>query len=370
MPTRAAPQDQAELAKLIAQLFDMKLAPHDANCCDTDPTRPSSTRGAAILYTILAGQRSELLICQPANDFASSAEPASILYKGISTSASTPPMAPFVISCANVRVPRIIYGTAWKKAATENLVSLAIQNGFRGIDTACQPKHYEEAGVGAGVAASMTKGLTRTDLYLQTKFTSISGQDTTRIPYDPKAPLSDQVAQSIAASLKNLQTDYLDCVLLHSPMPTMAQSLSVWKTLESFVDAGQIRQLGISNCYRLADLENLHQASRIKPAVLQNRFYADTHYDRELRSYCNQSEIIYQSFWTLSANPHLLTHKTMTALARNHNRTAAQILFRYLVSIGVVPLTGTKSEAHMRDDLAIFSFELTGDELSAIDALC
>jgi diketogulonate reductase-like aldo/keto reductase len=76
----------------------------------------------------------------------------------------------FVSSISNIRVPRIIYGTAWKKDATEKLVSLALQNGIRGIDTACQPKHYHEAGVGAGVAASMKKnGLTRADLYLRTK---------------------------------------------------------------------------------------------------------------------------------------------------------------------------------------------------------
>ena len=275
----------------------------------------------------------------------------------------------FILSNSKVRVPQIIYGTAWKKTATERLVGLAIQNGFRGIDTACQPKHYEEAAVGAGVAAGMRKGLTRADFYLQTKFTSLSGQDPLRVPYDPAAPLRDQVAQSIAASLKNLQTDYLDCVLLHSPMPTTAQTLSAWRALESFVAGGQIRQLGISNCYRVADLESLHQASRIKPAILQNRFYADTHYDRVIRIYCNQCQIIYQSFWTLSANPHLLTHKTMTTLAAKHHRTPAQVLFRYLVAIGVVPLTGTKSEAHMRDDLAIFSFELSDGELEAIAAI-
>jgi diketogulonate reductase-like aldo/keto reductase len=125
----------------------------------------------------------------------------------------------------------------------------------------------------------------------------------------------------------------------------------------------------VPSARRLADLESLHQASRIKPAVLQNRFYADTDYDREIRGYCNQTQIIYQSFWSLSANPHLLTHRTMTAIASKHNRSAAQILFRYLVAIGVVPLTGTKAESHMRDDLAIFSFELSDEELRAIDAL-
>jgi diketogulonate reductase-like aldo/keto reductase len=275
-------------------------------------------------------------------------------------------MSSFIISNAKIRVPGIIYGTAWKKADTQRLVSLAIQTGFRGIDTACQPKHYDEAGVGAGIYVSLTEGLTRADLYLQTKFTPLSGQDPNRIPYDPRAPLPQQVAQSIAVSLKNLQTSYLDCVLLHSPMPMMTQNLVVWRALETLVDTGAVRQLGISNCYRLEDLRGLNDAVRIKPAVVQNRFYADTNYDRYVRAYCTQQQIIYQSFWTLSANPQLLAHRTMTAIASTHNRSAAQILFRYLTQIGVVPLTGTKSEAHMREDLGIFGFKLSNEEQDAI----
>jgi diketogulonate reductase-like aldo/keto reductase len=268
-----------------------------------------------------------------------------------------------------MRIPRIIYGTAWKKAATAGLVQLALRNGFRGIDTACQPKHYDEAGVGVGVAAGLGQGLSRADLYLQTKFTSLSGQDPDRIPYDPQAPLPEQVAQSIAASLKNLQCGYLDCVLLHSPMPSMGQTQTVWRAFESFVDLGWIRQAGISNCYDLADLDRLYQTARIKPAVVQNRFYADTNYDREIRAYCNQNQIVYQSFWTLSANPHLLRDETITALASTYNRSAAQILFRFLTQAGVVPLTGTRSETHMRDDLGIFDFELTRAEQDAIQRL-
>jgi diketogulonate reductase-like aldo/keto reductase len=274
---------------------------------------------------------------------------------------------PFILSNSNIRVPRMIYGTAWKKSATEALVKLAIQNGFRGIDTACQPKHYDEAGVGAGVAASLDRGVTREDLYLQTKFTSLSGQDPDRIPYDRQARLPHQVAQSVAASLKNLQTDHLDCMLLHSPMPTLAQTLAAWRVLETLVDTGHVRQLGISNCYRLDDLKDLNAAARIKPAVVQNRFYADTNYDSDIRAYCDEHQIIYQSFWTLSANPHLLADKTLTGLASVHSRTPEQILFRYLTQIGVVPLTGTKSQTHMRDDLSIFDFELSNEERRAID---
>jgi diketogulonate reductase-like aldo/keto reductase len=276
-------------------------------------------------------------------------------------------MDTFILSNKRIRIPRIIYGTAWKKADTARLVRLAIQTGFRGIDTACQPKHYDEAGVGTGVAASLGQGLSRAELYLQTKFTSLSGQDPDRIPYDRKATLPDQIAQSVKASLVNLQTDYLDCVLLHSPMPTMAQTQSAWRALEAFVDAGQVRQLGISNCYRQDDLEGLFEGARIKPAVVQNRFYADTNYDRDIRAYCDLRQIIYQSFWTLSANPQLLAHKTIIGPAAIHRRTPAQILFRYLTQIGVVPLTGTKSGAHMREDLSIFDFQLSNEELRAID---
>jgi diketogulonate reductase-like aldo/keto reductase len=266
-------------------------------------------------------------------------------------------------------IPRIIYGTAWKKADTERLVRTAIQRGFRSIDTACQPKHYDEAGVGAGVAACLSHKLTRADLYLQTKFTSLSGQDPMRIPYDPQASLREQVAQSFAASLRNLQTNYLDCLVLHSPLATTKQTLEVWRAMEALAAGGGVRHLGISNCYDLDELSALYDAARIEPSVVQNRFYADTRYDCEIRAFCRSQRITYQCFWTLTANPHLLAHATISDLASKYARTPAQILFRYLTQIDAVPLTGTRSEQHMREDLAIFEFELTDLERQALDAM-
>jgi diketogulonate reductase-like aldo/keto reductase len=135
----------------------------------------------------------------------------------------------FRVSAFGVRSPRIIYGTAWKKGRTEELVRKAIQLGFRGIDTACQPKHYDEIGVGMGVTASLSQSLSRADLYLQTKFTPVSGQDPKRIPYDRHAHLADQVTQSFYQSLSNLQTSYLDCLMLHSPLALMDQTLQAWQ---------------------------------------------------------------------------------------------------------------------------------------------
>jgi len=278
-------------------------------------------------------------------------------------------MDPFLTSAAGVRIPRILYGTAWKKGDTERLVTTALREGFRGIDTACQPRHYLEAGVGAGIAAALGSGMQRADLYLQTKFTPVSGQDPVRIPYDPSAPLPQQVAQSFAVSLRNLRTDGLDCLILHSPLPTLQQTLTVWRAMEELVDGGGVRQLGISNCYELERLETLHRAARIKPAVLQNRFYAETGYDRDVRALCATERIIYQSFWTLSANPQILEHPAMTALARRLERTPAQILFRYLVECGAVPLTGTRSQVHMREDLAIFAFELGEEDRHTVGGL-
>ena len=97
-----------------------------------------------------------------------------------------------------VRVSRFFYGTAWKEDETTRLTALALGQGFRGIDTANQPKHYHEAGVGRGIREAVKSGLVaRDDLFLQTKFTFRRGQDH-RPPYDPEAPIPDQVAQSFA----------------------------------------------------------------------------------------------------------------------------------------------------------------------------
>lgn len=275
----------------------------------------------------------------------------------------------YLTSAYGVRIPRIIYGTAWKKDRTAALVEQAIGLGFRGIDTACQPKHYNEAGVGEGVSACLQRGMERSELYLQSKFTSLSGQDPMRVPYDPNAGLGEQVMQSFQTSLKNLQTTYLDCLVLHSPLSNLQRTLEVWQAMEQIFNSGGVKQLGISNCYDPHQFEQLYRNATIKPAVIQNRFYAEAQYDRVIRAFCREHRIIYQSFWTLTANPHVLAHATLQMLAEKYRRSAAQIFFRYLSQIGIIPLTGTTSDNHMREDLAIFDFELAADECNAIDML-
>ena len=276
----------------------------------------------------------------------------------------------FVTTTAGIRMPKIIYGTAWKKERTSDLVEQAIGLGFRGIDTACQPKHYHEAGVGEGIAACVNRGLVaRSELYLQSKFTSLNGQDPQRVPYDPKASLSEQVTQSFQVPLNNLQTTYLDCLVLHSPLANQQQTMEVWQAMEKLVKSGGVKQLGISNCYDLKTLEDLYRAAEITPAVIQNRFYSDTEYDRTIRNFCRGNGIIYQSFWTLTANPHILSDSTLQSLDTKYKCNAAQVFFRYLTQIGIVPLTGTASATHMKEDLSIFDFQLNSEECASIEAL-
>lgn len=275
----------------------------------------------------------------------------------------------YVTSNQNVRIPCMLYGTAWKKERTADLVALALENGFRGIDTACQPKHYEEALVGEGVTHFYQKGGKREELFIQTKFTPLSGQDPQRIPYDAKASLEEQIMTSCNVSKQNLHTEYLDSLLLHSPLFPYAHLLSAWQTLESLCERGDTRQIGISNCYDLSLLEQLYKDARIKPSIVQNRFYADSHYDTSLRAWAEKQGIIYQSFWTLSANPHILHSPTIQTIANAYGKSAEQIFYRYVTLKRVIPLNGTTSLNHMMEDVSIFEFVLDSVSIKKIDQL-
>ena len=272
----------------------------------------------------------------------------------------------WLTTSAGVKMPGIIYGTAWKKERTADLVVKAIQAGFRGIDTACQPKHYDEPLVGVALHRLKDYGVEREALFLQTKFTPFSGQDPNRVPYDKNAPVELQVAQSFEVSKQNLQTEYVDSLVLHSPLATHSLLMKVWNAMEKIQKAGGARQLGISNCYDTEVIRVLYADANVKPAVVQNRFYQETGYDADLRHWCSNHGVIYQSFWTLTANPHILVSNIVRSIAQKYNKTEAQIFFRYLSHIGIVPLTGTTSEQHMKEDLSIFDFELFSEDIQNV----
>ncbi len=266
-------------------------------------------------------------------------------------------------------MPPLIYGTAWKKERTKELVIEAVKAGFKGIDTACQPKHYHEAGVGEALKALAEEGFRREDLFLQTKFTPLAGQDPLNIPYDKKAKLYTQVAQSFEVSKTNLHTNYIDSLVLHSPLSAFKDLEMVWKAMEEIAQRGEAKQLGISNIYDLQTLQDLYDIAEIKPSVVQNRFYQDSGYDKEIRSFCKTNNIIYQSFWSLTANPHILQSRELLELSQKYNKDVVQLFFAYLHQIGIIPLDGTTDVEHMQSDLQSFDITLEDNEISKLHSL-
>jgi diketogulonate reductase-like aldo/keto reductase len=267
-------------------------------------------------------------------------------------------------------VPDIIYGTAWKEDRTAALTELALRMGFRGIDTANQRRHYFEAGVGEGLAAAYRIGLvTRADLFLQTKFTYQRGQDH-RLPYDPEASLSVQVAQSLASSLEHLGTDHLDSFVLHGPSSSYwaEADAQVWEAMGKERDAGRTRFLGVSNV-SLLHLEQMTAAHSEAPAFVQNRCFARLGWDRDVRQFCGERNIIYQGFSLLTANMEVVRHPLIGNLAARSNATPAQVIFSFARRIGILPLTGTSNAEHMKQDLASPVVELSLEEVQAIESL-
>lgn len=260
--------------------------------------------------------------------------------------------------------PTLKYGTAWKKENTPDLVYNAVKAGFRHIDTACQPKHYNEAGVGEGwTRAAQELGLSRGDISLQTKFTSLNGQDPKRVPYDKNAPLEERVRQSLEKSLENLQTDYIDSLVMHGMENTWEDNFVVWRVFESFVDEGRVRQIGISNFYDADAVKYLFENARIKPAVVQNRFYRDSGYDTEIRSFCREHGIEYQSFWTLGANRHFLSNAKVAEFCQEKKLTPETFMYAFVMALGITPLDGTTNRDHMAEDISLLRRVRDGEEL-------
>jgi diketogulonate reductase-like aldo/keto reductase len=268
-------------------------------------------------------------------------------------------------------LPDFLYGTAWKEDRTAALTERALCMGFLAIDTANQRKHYFEAAVGEGLAAAYRNGIvTRADLFLQTKFTYQRGQDH-RLPYDPEASFSAQVAQSLASSLEHLGTDHVESFLLHGPSSheewTDADS-EVWEAMRKERDAGRARYLGVSNV-SLQHLEQMEATHAELPTFVQNRCFARMGWDREVRSFCDQRKIIYQGFSLLTANREVLKNAQLIALAEQLHATPAQLVFSFAREVGILPLTGTSSTDHMREDLDSLDLTLPPDVVQSLESI-
>ncbi len=270
-----------------------------------------------------------------------------------------------------MRLPVFIYGTAWKELETERLTRLAIERGFRAIDTANQRRHYFEAGAGAAIAGAIRDGLARRDeLFLQTKFTYRDGQDQ-RLPYDPRASIAAQVQQSFASSLEHLQVEAIDSYVLHGPSRRHGLGdvdREAWEAMESLHSSGKARALGISNV-AIDQLEELCTLASVRPRFVQNRCFARTGWDRDVRAFCRDHDIAYQGFSLLTANGRELQTEEFRRIVERARRTPAQVVFRFAIQAGMVPLTGTTNPSHMSEDLDIEDFALSDEEMTAIETM-
>ena len=268
-------------------------------------------------------------------------------------------------------LPPIMYGTAWKEDSTSDLTFLAIQSGFRAIDTANQRKHYYEEGVGKGLLKSYDEGLVkREDLFLQTKYTFQRGQDH-RLPYDPKADFATQVQQSFTSSLNHLHTAYLDSYILHGPSNSSGLNdadWQVWRAMENLQKSGKTKKIGVSNI-NLEQLETLIDKADIKPAFVQNRCFAEMHWDKQIREICMENKICYQGFSLITANYQYLVAAPVKNIAIHYQKTIPQIVFKFAQQIGMLPLTGTTNPEHMRHDLNLLGFSLKPNELEVIETI-
>jgi diketogulonate reductase-like aldo/keto reductase len=262
-------------------------------------------------------------------------------------------------------VPSFLYGTAWKEERTRELTEQALAAGFRGIDTANQRKHYFEAAVGEAVATALGRGeVARSQLFLQSKFTAPGGQDR-RLPYDAGADPATQVAQSFASSLDHFATNYLDSYLLHGPSTKVGlaeEDVAAWRAMEAMAREGKTRLIGISNVSR-EQLQLLLEIAEIPPAFVQNRCYARTGWDARVRECCDAHDIVYQAFSLLTANRRELDRPDVKRIVERSGRTLPEVVFRFALELGMLPLTGTSDPEHMRLDLACFDLELDRDEL-------
>ncbi|KAI5457333.1 NADP-dependent oxidoreductase domain-containing protein [Mariannaea sp. PMI_226] len=257
-------------------------------------------------------------------------------------------------------IPPLLYGTAEKTDPL--LIFSALKTGYRGLDCACQPHFYYEDVVGQAIALALSPvssgglGLRRSDMFIQTKFTTPAGH-THRpdlAPYAHEDPPAAKVRKSLKMSLAKLGVDYVDALLLHGPMPTLVQTLDIWLAMESCI-GDRVRNIGVSN-FSLEQLMHIYRHATIKPAIVQNRFWPQNHFDSDVRAFCADNRMVYQAFWILTGNPQLLDTNIVGWLADKTGTSREDALYTLVLSLGkdgsgISVLNGTKNLQRMQGSL-------------------
>ncbi len=160
----------------------------------------------------------------------------------------------------------------------------------------------------------------------------------------------------------------LDSLVLHGPSHPRRlapEDVEAWRAMEALHEAGEVRLIGVSNVAP-SHLEELLDLARVRPAFVQNRCFARIGWDAPVREVCGRAGIVHQPFSLLTANPEVLSHPAIGTIAARHGRTVPQVIFRFALALGTIPLTGTTDPAHMREDLEVYDFDLTEEEVRTL----
>jgi diketogulonate reductase-like aldo/keto reductase len=227
----------------------------------------------------------------------------------------------------------------------ERSVVTALQNGYTLIDTA--NAYMNEKAVGRGIKAS---GKKREEIYLSTKL------------WPSVYATADQ---AIDETLARLDTDYIDLLFLHQPV---GDYIGAYKAMERAVKAGKVKSLGLSN-FSEAQVREVVDAAEIKPAVLQleaHPYYPQT----EMKRYLDTFGAVIMAWYPLGhGDAALLQEPVFTDLAKKYGKTNAQIILRWHTQIGNIVIPGSRSESHIKENIDLYDFTLTAEELAAIAAL-
>jgi 2,5-diketo-D-gluconate reductase A len=248
-----------------------------------------------------------------------------------------------------VEIPQLGFGVFQvPPEETQEVVELALEAGYRHIDTAAA--YRNEKGVGSALAAS---GLPREGVFVTTKlWNSQQGYESTLAAFD--------------ASLGRLDFDYVDLYLIHWPVPTEDRFVDTWRAFERIREEGRARTIGVSN-FRIEDLERLEVETEMRPTVNQIELHPRLQ-QAELRSWHAEHGIATEA-WSPLAQGDLLDEGTIGRVAEAHGKTPAQTILRWHLQLGNVVIPKSVTPARIRENIEIFDFELSDEDMDAIGKL-
>ena len=248
-----------------------------------------------------------------------------------------------------VEIPQVGFGVYQIPASkTAGTVRIALDAGYRHIDTA--QVYGNEAEVGAAVVES---GLPREDVFITTKL-------------NPQNHGYASTSRGLEESLRKLRTSYVDLYLLHWPSPDRDRYLESWRACEDLLAQGKARSIGVSNL-TVADLEWLAGHSETVPAVNQVELHPSFQ-QGELRRYHHSHGIVTEA-WGPIALGESLKDPTLQALAKKYGKTPAQLILRWHVQLGNIPVSKSVTPSRIRENLAIFDFQIDADDMQRIATL-